>query len=103
VQGNPADGQSDTMRMRLKTAVAQKARRSQVEEARKIYDRLDSRAWTGSWTWRKWNWNRVPPATEAAMYQDFKEGWTKSRLAREFRLNRRTVIRICRDREAAGQ
>ena len=39
--------------------------------------------------------NRVPPAIEQAFYERFQQGWTKSRLAREFRLNRRTVIRIC--------
>ena len=50
---------------------------------------------TGSWTWRNWSYNRVPPAIEEAIRERFKQGWSKSRLAREFRLNRRTIIRIC--------
>jgi hypothetical protein len=51
---------------------------------------------TGSWTWRGWNYNRVPPAIEESVYERFKQGWSKCKLAREFRLNRRTIIRICR-------
>lgn len=50
---------------------------------------------TGSGWWRGWPWNRVPPAIEQAIRERFAQGWSKSRLAREFRLNRRTVIRIC--------
>jgi len=53
---------------------------------------------TGSWTWRNWSYNRVPPAIEQAVYEKFNQGWSKSKLAREFRLNRRTIIRICRCR-----
>jgi hypothetical protein len=56
---------------------------------------------TGSWTWRGWNYNRVPLAIEEAVYEKFKQGWSKSKLAREFLLNRRTVIRICRSRGEA--
>jgi DNA invertase Pin-like site-specific DNA recombinase len=51
---------------------------------------------TGSWTWQGWNYNRVPPAIEEAVYEKFKQGSSKSKLARDFRLNRRTIIRICR-------
>jgi hypothetical protein len=50
---------------------------------------------TGPWTWRKWSYNRVPPPIEEAVRDKFKQGWSKSKLAREFRLNRRTIIRIC--------
>ena len=50
---------------------------------------------TGSGWWRGWPWNRVPPAIEEAIRERFAQGWSKSRLACEFRLNRRTVIRIC--------
>ena len=46
-----------------------------------------------------YSWNRVPPAIEEAVRERFAEGWSKSRLAREFRLNRRTVIRICTAKE----
>jgi hypothetical protein len=55
---------------------------------------------TGSWTWRNWSYNRVPPAIEDAIYERFGRGWSKSKLAREFRLNRRTIIRICRRYES---
>lgn len=41
----------------------------------------------------------MPPAIEEAVRERFAEGWSKSRLAREFRLNRRTVIRICAAKE----
>jgi len=47
---------------------------------------------------------RIPPKTPAnrvegglaeAIRCKFAEGWPKARIAREFRLNRRTVISIC--------
>jgi hypothetical protein len=80
------------------TADAQRSGPAPVEEAHGIYERVDSRGWTGSWTCRQWNYNRVPTAIEEAVYEKFKQGWSKSRLAREFRLNRRTIIRICKAR-----
>lgn len=39
--------------------------------------------------------SRVPTVIAEAILAKFHEGWSKSRIAREFRLNRRTVIRIC--------
>jgi hypothetical protein len=42
--------------------------------------------------------SRVPKVIAAAILAKFLEGWSKSRIAREFRLNRRTVIRICASR-----
>ena len=42
--------------------------------------------------------SRVPTAIAEAIVAKFHEGWSKSRIAREFRLNRRTVIRICAGR-----
>lgn len=39
--------------------------------------------------------SRVPSVIAEAILAKFREGWSKSRIAREFRLNRRTVIRIC--------
>jgi hypothetical protein len=39
--------------------------------------------------------SRVPNVIAAAILAKYHEGWSKSRIAREFRLNRRTVIRIC--------
>jgi hypothetical protein len=58
---------------------------------------------TGSGTWRGWAWNRVPPAIEEAVRERFAQGWSKSRLAREFRLNRRTVIRICASTDSSAR
>ena len=40
--------------------------------------------------------SRVPAPVEEAIRAKYQVGWSKSRIAREFRLNRRTVIRICR-------
>ena len=42
--------------------------------------------------------NRVEGALAEAVRAKFAEGWPKARIAREFRLNRRTVIRICAQR-----
>jgi hypothetical protein len=42
--------------------------------------------------------SRVPKVIAAAILAKFEEGWSKSRIAREFRLNRRTIIRICAGR-----
>jgi hypothetical protein len=39
--------------------------------------------------------SRVPTVIAEAILTKFHEGWSKSRIAREFRLNRRTIIRIC--------
>jgi|HubBroStandDraft_6_1064221.scaffolds.fasta_scaffold82581_2 hypothetical protein len=39
--------------------------------------------------------NRIAGPLSDAVLAKFKEGWSKARIAREFRLNRRTVIRIC--------
>jgi len=39
--------------------------------------------------------NRVDGALAEAVLAKYGDGWPKSRIAREFRLNRRTVIRIC--------
>lgn len=39
--------------------------------------------------------NRIPAPVEEAIRTKYHAGWSKSRIAREFRLNRRTVIRIC--------
>jgi hypothetical protein len=48
----------------------------------------------------QWSFSPVPPALKDAVYEEFRQGWSKSKLAREFQLNRRTIIRICREREA---
>ena len=90
VQQKPEPAQGGGLSRGLTKVYSQSAHVTQVE-------RPDP---TGSWTWRQWSYNRVPPVIEAAVYDKFKQGWTKSKLAREFRLNRRTIIRICRDREA---
>ena len=37
-------------------------------------EELSRRRPTGSWTWRGWNYNRVPPAIEEAVYERFKHG-----------------------------
>ena len=42
--------------------------------------------------------SRVPKVIAAAILAKFEEGWSKSRISREFRLNRRTIIRICAGR-----
>lgn len=60
-----------------------------------VYEDFNPRGGTGSWSWRHWNYNRVPPAIEEAVRHKFDQGWSKSKLARAFRLNRRTIIRIC--------
>jgi hypothetical protein len=39
--------------------------------------------------------NRIDGAPADVVHAKFAEGWPKARIAREFRLNRRTVIRIC--------
>ncbi len=39
--------------------------------------------------------NRIAGPLSDAVLAKFKEGWSKARIARELRLNRRTVIRIC--------
>ena len=39
--------------------------------------------------------NRVDGALTEIVRTKFVEGWPKARIAREFRLNRRTVARIC--------
>jgi hypothetical protein len=39
--------------------------------------------------------NRIDGPLADAVRAKFNEGWPKARIAREFRLNRRTVIRIC--------
>jgi hypothetical protein len=39
--------------------------------------------------------NRVDGALADLVRDKFAEGWPKARIAREFRINRRTVARIC--------
>jgi hypothetical protein len=39
--------------------------------------------------------NRVEGALADLVREKFSEGWPKARIAREFRLNRRTVARLC--------
>jgi len=39
--------------------------------------------------------NRIDGPLAEAVRAKFADGWPKARIAREFRLNRRTVIRIC--------
>jgi len=39
--------------------------------------------------------NRVEGALADLVREKFAEGWPKARIAREFRMNRRTVARIC--------
>jgi hypothetical protein len=84
VEQNTVYGSPESVITRLTKADAQREGQPQVKDA------------TGSWTWRGWNYNRVPPAIEEAVYERFKQGWSKCKLAREFGLNRRTIIRICR-------
>jgi hypothetical protein len=47
--------------------------------------------------------SRIPPVVEEAIRAKFQYGWSKSRIAREFRLNRRTVIRICAGKRLASE
>jgi hypothetical protein len=46
--------------------------------------------------------SRIPTPVEEAIRAKYRAGWSKSRIAREFRLNRRTVIRICSGSENQG-
>lgn len=39
--------------------------------------------------------SKIPDVIAEAIRAKFQAGWSKSQIAREFRLNRRTVIRIC--------
>lgn len=57
----------------------------------------------GSASSRGHAWNHVPRAIEEAVCQRYQEGWSKTRIAREFKLNRRTVIRICKQMESSTQ
>lgn len=57
----------------------------------------------GSASSRGHAWNHVPRAIEEAVRQRYQEGWSKSRIARELKLNRRTVIRICKEMESRTQ
>jgi hypothetical protein len=45
--------------------------------------------------------NRVDGALADLVRDKFAEGWPKARIAREFRINRRTVTRICTETPAA--
>jgi hypothetical protein len=42
--------------------------------------------------------SKIPKVIAEAIVAKFHQGWSKSRIAREFRLNRRTIIRICAGR-----
>jgi len=44
---------------------------------------------------KKFPANLIDGPLAEAVRAKFAEGWPKARIAREFRLNRRTVIRIC--------
>jgi hypothetical protein len=55
----------------------------------------DSTNVEGSQSSRRAPWNQVPVPIAEAVRAKHRGGWSKSRIAREFRLNRRTVIRIC--------
>jgi hypothetical protein len=55
----------------------------------------DSANIEGSQSSRRTPWNLVPAPVAEAVRAKHRGGWSKSRIAREFRLNRRTVIRIC--------
>lgn len=46
--------------------------------------------------------SRIPYPVKEAIRAKHQAGWSKSRIAREFRLNRRTVIRICRRSVSRG-
>jgi hypothetical protein len=39
--------------------------------------------------------NRIAGPLSDTVLAKFTEGWSKARIAREFRINRRTVITIC--------
>lgn len=93
-------GQGGGLSNLLPKAPRQSARPAQVQKDEEIREHLEPRGSTGSGTWRNCDYHRVPVAIETAVYEKFKQGWSKSKLAREFRLNRRTIIRICRDRAA---
>jgi len=41
--------------------------------------------------------NKVGDALAEMVREKFRQGWPQARIARDFRLNRRTVMRICRD------
>jgi DNA invertase Pin-like site-specific DNA recombinase len=45
--------------------------------------------------------NRVDGALADLVRDKFAEGWPKARIAREFRINRRTVARICTETPVA--
>ena len=45
--------------------------------------------------------NRVDGALADLVRDKFADGWPKARIAREFRINRRTVARICSERPVA--
>jgi DNA invertase Pin-like site-specific DNA recombinase len=45
--------------------------------------------------------NRVDGALADLVRDKFAEGWPKARIAREFRMNRRTVARICTETPTA--
>jgi len=45
--------------------------------------------------------NRVEGALADLVREKFAEGWPKARIAREFRLNRRTIARICATAQVA--
>ena len=45
--------------------------------------------------------NRVDGALADLVREKFAEGWPKARIAREFRINRRMVARICSQTPAA--
>jgi hypothetical protein len=55
----------------------------------------DSTSIEGPQSSRRTPWNLVPAPVVEAVRAKHQGGWSKSRIAREFRLNRRTVIRIC--------
>jgi hypothetical protein len=55
----------------------------------------DSTSIEGPQSSRRTPWNLVPAPVAEAVRAKHQGGWSKSRIAREFRLNRRTVIRIC--------
>ncbi len=74
-----------------------------IADFSEIHQRINPRRSTGSWTWRNWSYNRVPPAIEEAVRERFEQGWSKSKLAREFRLNRRTIIRICASKPGTSE
>jgi hypothetical protein len=71
------------------------------EETSPNHSQMNSQGPNRLCTRSRWSDNGVPQVIKAAVYEKFLQGWSKSKLAREFRLNRRTVIRICRDFEAA--